>query len=376
MTDYLVEFLETPLFKLGLTIFFSYVTWRLTEKLNPRFLWKDYKRRQNLKRGYINKDNVKFGIDHHDYFDHDDGGYIDDLITIRLDKTLYEYNFEEEFSQNCQRIPKLKLIKEYININFPEINLDEVVRTVIVPGVLRNSGDNIYVVNDIRKSRKDYINGRNSVKRLEASVFELDLVRMTADTVQLIDRLYLYFQGKNPDLFEINYKTNKRLENTTKEVTELIGFMTKVRLNGFIISTKKVNKEYQLFYNKKQGFSYGISFSETTLKSIIRTSRTKVNGLMLKEMLCKAVPSLEVREQQFTDIAISYLDGLYVEILGVLLVDNLAPFSDSDSVWLDFTLDSIRQEAFNKDSSLEHALSYAANIRQRANNNRFYSFNK
>ena len=38
----------------------------------------------------------------------------------------------------------------------------------------------------------------------------------------------------------------------------------------------------------------------------------------------------------------------------------------SDSVWLDFTLDSIRQEAFNKDSSLEHALSYAANIRQRA----------
>ena len=58
MTDYLVEFLETPLFKLGLTIFFSYVTWRLTEKLNPRFLWKDYKRRQNLKRGYINKDNV------------------------------------------------------------------------------------------------------------------------------------------------------------------------------------------------------------------------------------------------------------------------------------------------------------------------------
>mgnify|MGYP007065910556 CR=1 FL=1 len=69
-------------------------------------------------------------------------------------------------------------------------------------------------------------------------------------------------------------------------------------------------------------------------------------------MLCKAVPSLEVREQQFTDIAISYLDGLYVEILGVLLVDNLAPFSDSDSVWLDFTLDSIRQEAFNKDSSL------------------------
>mgnify|MGYP001517773350 CR=1 FL=1 len=318
MTDYLVEFLETPLFKLGLTIFFSYVTWRLTEKLNPRFLWKDYKRRQNLKRGYINKDNVKFGIDHHDYFDHDDGGYIDDLITIRLDKTLYEYNFEEEFSQNCQRIPKLELIKEYININFPEINLDEVVRTVIVPGVLRNSGGNIYVVNDIRKSRKDYINGRNSVKRLEASVFELDLVRMT----------------------------------------------------------KKVNKEYQLFYNKKQGFSYGILFSETTLKSIIRTSRTKVNGLMLKEMLCKAVPSLEVREQQFTDIAISYLDGLYVEILGVLLVDDLAPFSGSDSVWLDFTLDSIRQEAFNKDSSLEHALSYAANIRQRANNNRFYSFNK
>ena len=152
--------------------------------------------------------------------------------------------------------------------------------------------------------------------------------------------------------------------------------MTKVSLNGFIISTKKVNKEYQLFYNKKQGFSYGILFSETTLKSIIRTSRTKVNGLMLKEMLCKAVPSLEVREQQFTDIAISYLDGLYVEILGVLLVDDLAPFSGSDSVWLDFTLDSIRQEAFNKDSSLEHALSYAANIRQRANNNRFYSFNK
>ena len=26
-------------------------------------------------------------------FDHDDGGYIDDLITIRLDKTLYEYKF-------------------------------------------------------------------------------------------------------------------------------------------------------------------------------------------------------------------------------------------------------------------------------------------
>ena len=40
MTDYLVEFLETPLFKLGLTIFFSYVTWRLTEKLNPRFCGK------------------------------------------------------------------------------------------------------------------------------------------------------------------------------------------------------------------------------------------------------------------------------------------------------------------------------------------------
>ena len=36
-----------------------------------------------------------------------------------------------------------------------------------------SEGDNIYVVNDIRKSRKDYINGRNSVKRLEASVFEL-----------------------------------------------------------------------------------------------------------------------------------------------------------------------------------------------------------
>ena len=105
------------------------------------------------------------------------------------------------------------------------------------------------MVNDIRKGRKDYINGRNSVKRLEASVFELDLVRMTADTVQLIDRLYLYFQGKNPDLFEINYKTNKRLENTTKEVTELIGFMTKVSLNGFIISTKKVNKTRFLIWN-------------------------------------------------------------------------------------------------------------------------------
>lgn len=375
MDSYIVGILESPLLKLVLTIFFSYVTWRLTEKLNPRFLWKDYKRRQNLKRGYINKDNVKFGIEHHDYFDHDDGGYIDDLITIRLDKSLYEYDFEEDFSQNCLRIPKLEQIKEYLNINFPEINVDEVVKNLIVPGLLRNSGGNMYVVNDIRKTRKDYINGRNSVKRLEASVLELDLVRMTADTVKLIDRLYLYFQGKNPDLFEINYKTNKRLENTTKEMTELIGFMTKVSLKGFIISTKKVNKEYQLFYNKKRGFSYNISFSETTLKSIVRTSRTKLNGAMLKQMVCKAMPSLEVREQQLTDVAISYLDGLYVEILGVLFVDNLVALSGSDSV-LDFTLDSIRQEALNRSSSLEHALSYAANIRQRANNNRFYSFNK
>ena len=157
--------METPLFKLGLTIFFSYVTWRLTEKLNPRFLWKDYKRRQNLKRGYINKDNVKFRIDHHDYFDHDDGGYIDDLITIRLDKTLYEYNFEEEFSQNCQRIPKLKLIKEYININFPEINLDEVVRTVIVPGCLEIQGIIFMWLMIFGKVEKTILMGEIPVKR-------------------------------------------------------------------------------------------------------------------------------------------------------------------------------------------------------------------
>ena len=50
---------------------------------------------------------------------------------------------------------------------------------------------------------------------------------------------------------EINYKTNKRLENTTKEVTELIGFMTKVSLNGFIISTKKAVSYTHLF-----GFSF------------------------------------------------------------------------------------------------------------------------
>lgn len=376
MADYFLEILELPLFKLVLVILSSCISWWLTEKLNPTFLWKDYKRRQNLKKGYIDKDNVKFGIDHHDYFDHDDGGYVDDLITIQLDKSLYKYNYDEDFLQNCQRIPKLDKIRKYISDNFPEINIDEILKNEIFPGLLRNLEGNIYVVNNIRKSRKDYFIKRNSVKRLEASVLELELVKMTADTVELIDRLYLYFKGMAPDLFEINYKTNKRLENTTKEVTALIGFMTKISLKGFIISATKVNKEYQLFYREKQGFSYSIPFTESVLKNIVNTSRTRMNGLKLKEMQCKLAISFGVREQQFTDVAISYLDGLYIEILGVIIVDRPLALSGNDFMNLDFTLDKIRQKACGKDSSLEHALAYAANIRQRVDNNRFYSFIK
>lgn len=371
--------------KILLSIAFAIAAFILSEiKIQKRIL--NWKRRRRLKKIYVKSDEIVFGVAGYDFFDHDECGYVNELIQLKLLKQpmTISYRFDKTFSENCCEIDKFGRIKKIIDDKYGLNNIDSLVEKEIIPQIDLDQDSIIWAVNDILKTRVDYNEREGGNLRKEASCLQLELVQMDRKTSRLIDRLYLYLRSINPTPLEINFKTNRHVYLGKKldakdtnyrfdnDISNLCPFMTEFYLKGFVIS--KYN-ECRLLYDLKQFFSYQYLLTKDFLTNN-RGNQPKTDGRLLDKIIHKLLEEEKVydkrAEAKFTDVGISYQDGAHLELLGCTIVHNF--LSCDRGMLVPFEYKHLRSEIEKGGMpQKENAISYALSLIAKAENRRFDS---
>lgn len=330
----------TDCIKFLLFLFSTIITYYLTEnKFNPILLYKKIARRINLKKSYIKKEKIVFSIPNYDFFDHEDKAYLSELIDIQFLDDKYLYNFGKTFEENCINFPKLQEIKSFItnNPDFKDLNIDEYIKKEILPTLdIKNDDANTYIVNKIIKNRRD--------EKLcpEAGTLKIEMIKTSLNTVILIDGLFKHLYKSNPEVMGTHFKRNILTDAECKDPHDIICFMTYLYTKGFVIE-KNENNIHFLIHNENY-FSYEIQLTEKQTDHVLNDNH--INGDMLKKVIKDEIETAGITNTilntKFTDIAISYLNGIHGEILGSVVVNNMkspnnqfsiVPFTDDYCVF-------------------------------------------
>ncbi len=293
----------------------------LTKTLNPLLKWRAFVRARKMKKTYIPNNDIVFGTASYDFFDHEDKAYLSELIKITiLDEEEIKYNFQKSFSTNCKYHKKLQDIKSFIENSsilterLNGKNIDEIVHEIIERNDFNIDDDRTtYIINNILKSRKD------DLLRPEAGTLNIGMIKTNVATSNLIDSLYKYLYRISPEVMERHFKRNIQSDIEYKEHNDIICFMTSLTIQGFVV-TKKDNN-IQILTHNTNTYSYRIEIDA----SIIDTN-TRLNGAAIKEIIIDHINKNfadTIKDTKFTDIAISYKDGVHCEILSFLISTSI-----------------------------------------------------
>lgn len=287
---------------------FEFIKSIINDKLSPeRFesLISKFGRSIFLKDNYIPDSKIKFGIDGYDYIDHD-SRYADDLIIVECNDEQLVYNVKEEFKKNCETIPKLRKIKDFLLLNgYEECYVYAVVDKEIEEIIKTTSNIEEWILEDIVISRED------TSDRKEASTIRMSLMKSDSITRRLIDKLYDIF--KNEEAFRLSLKGSiNNVHNRDISLQDLSCFITSVYVKGFILDRNKT-------YLKGEDliFSYIHRVS-----GVVIADKDSYTGADLGKRALEKTDVIIYDCRAFTDIALSYTEGVHLDLLQTVIVEK------------------------------------------------------
>ena len=287
--------------------------------------WQKRKRQDKLQELNLSQSKENnFGIDGFSFYDHDDRGYIPELITLKTGKT-YVYDTNKSFKENASVFPKLEAILNFINTKsaFQRVNLEEMVKEIVHFYSLDSiayDADTL-LVNKLAKSRKDMDEDRK-----EASVLEIQLIKSNQRTKVLIDTIFDRLKAIDPRTMTASYKTEERPNLEDNYIDELLCFITSLNMYVGVISNQniKVNDKnlYHIWYNQPP---YGIHIPID--QSTFENSDGNITGKQLANNVLNYVEhqlhfSHKKELPHITDVAFSFAHGMTTSLLCAAIIDD------------------------------------------------------
>lgn len=196
-------------------------------------LCKKYQRERKLAKTWQEEEDINFGINNYAFYDHDDCGYLDGLISIQLLDQTYIYDFKKNFIENALNFPKIKRIQElFVEKKLVDDieKINQLIENLIIEQKIEISDNSpVLLLDTLAKSRKDV------GERLEASSLDIKVIKSDTNTKRLIDAIYTYFKKTYPHLIEASYKTNTKPENKENFIDDFLCLSTSIALYGCLI---------------------------------------------------------------------------------------------------------------------------------------------
>lgn len=300
-------------------IMFIITTYLSSNRFRPHILYRNFKRKWILKKTYVARDKIVYGVPHYDFFDHESRAYLSYLISIECkDKNLYAYDFNLTFEENSKVFPKIQEIKSFLenNPDFDKLCIDEIIKEKLSSRI-SNDYREVVIIDKVFKSRKD------EKSEMEAGILKIELIRTNLKTLSLIEELYKYLVEINPEALEVNFKTNNTKYIQERDRYDILCFLTKVKINGFILNVKEESVEFVVCENSIFSFSIDIDNEK-----VCRYAKNgKIGGEIMKRIVEDYIDKFyrlnKSGKTKFTDVAISYLDGVNLELMGCTIFDDI-----------------------------------------------------
>lgn len=300
-------------------IMFVLTSYLSSNRFSPDIVYRNLKRRWVLKNSYIVRDKIVYGVPHYDFFDHESRAYLSNLISIECrDKKGYTYDFGMSFEDNCKVFPKMMEIKSFIDScpAFDDLNMDNVVKNVLADRICDDDSE-VMIIDKVFKGRKD------EKSEMEAGTLKIEMVRSDCRTLSLIDEMYMFLSELNPDALEMNFKTNRTKDFEDRDRYDILCFLTRMKINGFVLNVKEKSVEFAV--DAKHDFSFSIDVDSEMMNRY--AGDNGMDGEVMKEIVENHVDrrfSLNGKgKTRFTDVAISYLDGVNLELMGCMIFEDI-----------------------------------------------------
>lgn len=302
-------------------IMFFITSYFSSNSFRPHIIYRKIKRWWILKKSYIKSDQISYGVPQYDFFDHESTAYLSDLIVIKNigeDTYDFEKTFDENINKNGVISPKLKEIKDFIDKYYNNLPIDAIINNTIVNNIPEEKNDAI-IINQVFKSRKDVKDN------MEAASLTIEMVKSDNKTMSLIEGLYNYLAKVKPEAVETHFKTNKTKGIVEEDRYDVMCFLTRLKINGFILNNKINNVKFVV--DKNIGFSFGIDFDYQWMDKDKNGVVIDMNGVGIKEKIeqniCQNYSLNIITKTMFTDVAISYSDGVCLNLLGCMFPDKI-----------------------------------------------------
>lgn len=340
-----------------------YVVWNASKNVLYKFV-KTYciRRREESSNRLRNSCFAKatLSIDGYDYYDHSGGYYLNNMIAVEIDeseKCIYDFN--RSIEDNINRIPKLKDISEFvkkiIGADLVRI-LNEESQLVLKSKSITNNQS--LIVRKMLRGRQDYEENR------EAAYLRIILVHSDERTIGLIDSIFNLLKERYEQVLTPFVKKVPDFDSRCKRITlsDLFVFFTSFKLNGILVQRDNgiylVNKG-----SSGQLYSYSVSIPHKTDK-IVYNGKDFQDLIKKESLLEKSNP-----HTFFTDICISYITGLHIELLSYTTVSKVVNVNNNIPNNSEKLQKYVREVYKNKDSLLTsrdaHFFQYLKNVFRR-----------
>lgn len=333
-----------------------------------------HKRAEKLKNVWRKAEDINFGINGYAFYDHEDCGYVDNLIMLRLQNKTYVYDFNKSFSENAKSFPKLQNIQELFADKFKISDvkdLNKLIANIIDTQHLHENVQPTLLLHSITKSRKD------TLERLEASNLHIELIESNIGTKLLIDAIFAYLKKTYPNIIEASYKTNSKPENKQNFIDDFICLSTSIGLYGCIIKQEGGNTEDAKYYLHKTSAPYGIRL-QITKDNAFDTGEREVYYDTLAHLIDEQIQSslgfTVDGKKHFTDVAFEFDNELICLLLYSAQPDNMVlQQSDFSIIYSDkrYTNNFFSEATNTNDSKLQFYMCYAQSIVRKYINKRF-----
>lgn len=336
-------------------------------------------RKEQLSDTYVAPENINFGINGFAFYDHEDCGYLDDLITLRLVEGTYIYDFDKSFSENARNFPKLQKIKELFDKKIKPIgrqkeNLEHLIARKIqelhLDELSEAKNRPTLILNSIAKSREDVS------ERLEASNLKIEVIKSDVSTQRLINTIYTYVKKTYPDIIEASYKTNSKPENKENFIDDFVCLATSIGLYGCLIKNVGGSDEQAEYYMHNSTAPYGIRLNLTLNDAFSISKEIHYDTLsdLIDNQLRQDVRIPTEGKKRFTDVIFEFDDEMTCYLLYSAQPEkSVKGLSDFNVIYSNgqFTSPFMSLATGSKDMKLKFYLCYAQSIVRKYINKRF-----
>ena len=301
----------------GFILIIIYAFLNAIKELIRQKLKKLRKRKQEKNTNRLRNDcfaKATLNIEGYDYYDHSGAHYLNNMIAVEIDESENcVYDFNRSIEDNINNISKLKDISEFVK-NVIGANLAKILgeESQLVLKSKSKNNEQRFIVKKMLRGRQDYEENR------EAAYLRIILVHSDERTIGLIDSIFNLLKERYEQVLTPFVKKIPDSDSRCKRITlsDLFVFFTSFKLNGILV--QRDNGIYLV--NKGSGgqlYSYSVSIPHKTNK-IVYNGKDFQDLIKKESLLEKFNP-----HTFFTDICISYITGLHIELLSYTTVSKV-----------------------------------------------------